>query len=321
MAAPLERIRALWGRAWPLPLLPAVYSAVIAAVGDLRVEHVVFALACPLLAFAGPRSKQFFVDFSPFILVAMGYDAVRYVLHATLTPGRIITCGMRDLELTLFSAGGGRTLQDFSQTHAVVALDLLFAIPYGIFAYVAALYSAYLFFVDRPRMRHYLWAFAIANYLSFLLWVLVPAAPPWYIRAHGCAVDLGVSGNPAGLARVDALLGIDYFHAFYSRASQIFGAIPSMHCAYPVIGLVTAWRAATMRTRPLHIVYAATMFSASVYLDHHWVVDGVLGWVIAALSCWAAGRLLGRPTAGFAPVIDAVSGESQPPLAGSERIH
>lgn len=301
MVGTLSRVRALWGRAWPLPLLPAVYAMIIAAIGDLRPEHVVFAAACPLLAYAGSRSKQFFVDFSPFILVAMGYDAVRYVLRATLSEGRVITCGLRELELALFAVGDGITPQDFSEAHALPFLDVLFAIPYGIFAYVAALYSAYLFFVDRPRMRHYLWAFAIANYLSFVLWVLVPAAPPWYIRAHGCAVDLSVSGNPAGLARVDALFGTDYFHVFYSRASQVFGALPSMHCAYPMIGLITAWRAAGLRTRPLHVVYAVLMFCASVYLDHHWVVDGVLGWGIAAAACWGAGRLLGRPTAGIAP--------------------
>jgi membrane-associated phospholipid phosphatase len=288
------RIDALWGRAWPLPLIPAMYLALVAALGDARPEHFAFAVGCPALAYYGPRSKQFLIDVSPYVLVGLGYDAVRYLLKATLTPERVITCGLRDLERWMWSTDSGATLQDLSQAHPVPALDLLFAFPYAAFVYIALLYAVYLFWADRPRMRWFLWSFAIANYVSFALWVLVPAAAPWYVRAHGCVVDLSVSANPAGLARVDEMLGIDYFRAFYSRASQVFGALPSMHCAYPMLGLITAWRAAGWATRPLHVAYVLLMFGASVYLDHHWLIDGFAGWAVAALSCYAAARILKR---------------------------
>jgi membrane-associated phospholipid phosphatase len=120
------------------------------------------------------------------------------------------------------------------------------------------------------------------------MWLAVPAAPPWYIREYGCGIDLAVAPSPAGLLRVDALLGIDYFAAFYSRAASVFGALPSMHCAYPLLGLLTARRAATWRTWPIHVGYTLLMFGASVYLDHHWIVDGLAGWMIAGFAVWAA---------------------------------
>jgi hypothetical protein len=93
---------------------------------------------------------------------------------------------------------------------------------------------------------------------------------------------------------VDEYLGISYFREFYARAASVFGALPSMHCAYPLIGLLTAWRAATVRTLPLHIVYTFGMFFASVYFDHHWIIDGLLGWVVAFVAVTAAGKLLDR---------------------------
>ena len=48
----------------------------------------------------------------------------------------------------------------------------LFVLSLGLFGY-----AAYLYFVDRPRMRHYLWAFALANLISFVVWLALPAAP------------------------------------------------------------------------------------------------------------------------------------------------
>jgi hypothetical protein len=36
------------------------------------------------------------------------------------------------------------------------------------------------------------------------------------------------------------------------------------------------------------------MFVASVYFDHHWIVDGVLGWAVAVVAVIAARKVLAR---------------------------
>jgi membrane-associated phospholipid phosphatase len=289
-----EHVTALWGRRWLLPLLPALYALCLAFVGDLRPEHLVVALISASLGFIGPRTKEFFVDAAPYLVVAIAYDLVRYARPYFVTPERVLGCGLRDAELALFGAAPGVTLQDVAVRHHHPALDLLFAVPYTIFVYVAFVYAGYLFFVDRQRMRRYLWAYAIGNFISFATWLVFPAAPPWYLRAHGCVIDPSVLPNPAGLARVDELLGITYYATFYSRAASIFGALPSMHCAYPVLGLLTAWRAASWRTRPIHLVYALIMAMGAVYLDHHWVIDVIAGWATAIVAVLIGDRLVER---------------------------
>lgn len=290
---PVAHARQLWGPYWVLPaLFFGSYAAVMFVIGDLRPEHVAIPLLACTLAYATPKTKRFFIDVSPYLAVAIGYDSVRYARQWLLTPEQVWGCGLRELELSAFAVAPGVTLQDYLATHNSPALDLLFAVPYAIFVYVAIAYAAYLFFVDRPRMRHYLWAFAIANFTSFAMWLLIPAAPPWYIREFGCAIDLSAAPSPAALARVDTLLGIDYFARFYSRAASVFGAMPSMHCAYPVIGLLTAWRAASWKTRPIHVGYSALMVVAAVYLDHHWVWDALAGIAVAGFATWAAKRAL-----------------------------
>jgi len=286
--SPLRHVEDLWGRWWPLPAIPLAYALLVFAIGDLRPEHVGFAVLCCALGWSTARTRRFLIDLSPCVAVAIGYDVVRYARAAWLSPDRVIGCGLRNLELSLFSVAPGVTPQDWFVAHHSAVFDLIFAVPYAVFIYVAGLYSAYLYFADRRRMRRYVWAFAVANYMSFVLWLALPAAPPWYVRQHGCVIDLSVLPNPAALARVDTLLGIDYFHGLYSRAASVFGALPSMHCAYPVIGLLTARSAATRLTWPLHVGYTVLMFGAAVYLDHHWIIDGLAGWMLAGAAVWIA---------------------------------
>jgi len=81
----------------------------------------------------------------------------------------------------------------------------------------------------------------------------------------------------------------------------VFGAMPSMHCAYPMLGLLTAWRSASWKTRPIHILYALTMFVGSNYLDHHWLWDGFAGITLACVAVWLANKLLGAKQVQAAP--------------------
>jgi hypothetical protein len=315
----MARARALWGRWWVLPLVPALFALLlfIAPWGKVRPEHVALGLATAVVGFWGPRAKQFLVDIAPFIVVAIGYDLVRYLRPWFVTETRVLGCGLRQAELALFQVGPDVTFGEYLARHPTPALDLLFAVPYTVFAYVAFGYSAFLFFRDRPRMRRYLYAFAIANYISFTCWLLLPAAPPWYVHTHGCAIDLATLPSPAGLSRVDALLGIHYFEGFYSRAASVFGAMPSMHCAYPLLGLLTAWHVATWKTRVVHLGYVLCMFLAALYLDHHWVLDAIGGWATALVALALTDRLLAwQRRAGpvtLAPVVAVVVGD-EPPL-------
>jgi len=283
------------------PLVPLAYVLVIAGIGDLRLEHVVLVLVVVGLSAFGPRARSFLSDIAPYVLVALGYDMVRYARRVFVTAERVHACDLRQLELAAFSVSPGVTLQDWFQIHHHPFWDVVFAVPYTVFAYLALIYSGYLYFVDRPRMRRYLWSFAIANFISFVVWMALPAAPPWYVRAHGCEVSMSALPSAAGLLRVDQLLGIHYYENLYTRAASVFGAMPSMHCAYPMLGLLTAWRSVTWKTRPIHILYALTMFVGSNYLDHHWLWDGIAGITLACVAVWLANKLLGAKQVQAAP--------------------
>jgi inositol phosphorylceramide synthase catalytic subunit len=296
VASSLSRgAREEWGPLVFVPLLTPAYVVLLLLFGgQVRSEHWVLALALPVVGFAGARGAAFLRDVYPWFLVITVYDFVRYLRASWVHADAVLGCSLRDAELRVFGVAPGVTPADWLVAHQRLGLDLFFAIPYGVFVYLALGYASYLYFKDRPRMRHFLWSFAVANFIAYGLWLLVPAAPPWYLRSHGCTIDIAARpSEAAALARVDSLLGIDYFHAFYSRASSVFGAVPSMHAAYPMLGLLTAWKHSGWRTRPLHLFYVAWMASAALYLDHHWALDVIAGWLVAAVAVLATQPWLG----------------------------
>lgn len=281
-------------RAIGLPLLPLGYAALLFAFGKARIDLLGIAIGVALLGLWSVRTQRIVRELSPALVTALGYDAMRYLTPLLVSEHRVAACGLRRAELSLFRVAPDVTIGEFIARHHTPALDLFFAVPYTVFVYVAAGTAIYLYWRDIAQMRRYVLSFAIANFLAFALWLIIPSAPPWYVHTHGCAVDLAAHANPAGLARVDALLNIHYFQNFYGKAASVFGAMPSMHCAYPMIGLLVAFPTSKLRARALHVFYAGWMFVAALYLDHHWMLDALVGWAVAFTAVKLASVYLAR---------------------------
>jgi hypothetical protein len=205
-------------------------------------------------------------------------------------------CDLRALELRWFGVGSGAargTLHDWFQVHDHLALDLLCAVPYGTFIYVVMGYAVFLFFRDLRAQQRFAWGFFVLNLAAFVTYHLSPAAPPWYFHAHGCDVDLATLPSAGThLTRVDAILGFPYFENFYSRGSDIFGAVPSLHVAYPLLMILEGWRYHRALGRSLLVAFYGLMCFSAVYLDHHWVIDVVLGSGYALTVAWLMRRVI-----------------------------
>jgi inositol phosphorylceramide synthase catalytic subunit len=289
-------------RAWPL--LPLAYASLFFLLGKPRLDLLGIGIGAALLGSWSARSQRLLREIAPVVAVALGYDAMRYITPLAVGEGRVAACGLRATELALFRAGPNLTVGEFIASQHTPALDLFFAVPYTVFVYVAAGTAIYLYWRDIAQMRRYVLSFALANFLAFACWLVFPAAPPWYVHAHGCVVNLAAHPNPAGLARVDTLLGIQYFANFYGRAASVFGAMPSMHCAYPMIGLLVAFPSASLRSKLLHAGYTLWMFVAALYLDHHWVLDGLVGYIVAFSAVRLANGFLLRQSPELLPQLE-----------------
>lgn len=277
-----KHLRALWPGWTILAPLPFVAHAVWAALGGrFHWENAVMLPAVLVLFGLGPRSKKLFLGIYPFGLVGLFYDTMRVVQNVGLTPRTVHLCDSRAYEIALFgihSGGQEMTLHDWFQTHWSPALDVLCAFPYATFIFVCLGFAVWLYFRDYRRMLRFSWCFLALNVAGFLTYHLYPAAPPWYFHTHGCVVDMAARASEGpNLARVDAMLGVQYFAGMYGRASDVFGAMPSLHCAYACIVAVEGWGVFNRGWRAASVAFFLLMAFSAVYLDHHWVLDAVAG--------------------------------------------
>lgn len=302
MARLIQHARDLWPRHPWLPVAPLVFWVLLmAALGRLRVDHVVIVGLATVLAYGNRRTRSIYVAIGGFVGVALLYDAMRFVQNVGLTPERVLNCALHDFEARWFgitTAAGRMAPHDWFFVHHHIVADLFFAVPYGTFIFVTFGYLVYLAVVEPSAAGRFGWTFFLLNVVGFITYHVVPAAPPWYFHARGCVIDLTARASEGtALARVDALTGIPYFEAFYGRSSDVFGAIPSLHVAYPLLIVRETFRRQARVARTLALGYWVWMCLAAVYLDHHWITDILLGWVYAAAAMALMARLwpLARP--------------------------
>ena len=74
-------------------------------------------------------------------------------------------------------------------------------------------------------------------------------------------------------------MGVRYFAGFYGRSNDVFGAVPSLHVAYPCLVVLFGWPVLRVLGRALALLFLASMCFSAVYLDHHWIIDVLLGLV------------------------------------------
>ncbi len=271
----VSHIHRLWGRYWLVPAVPPLALAVYVLLGEARIEHYVLLTGATLLAVASRFSRDLLLAVIPGIGIFLGYEIVRVLRPVFVAPDRIWACEFQRLDSALFGFGSGLAPADLFARHHAVLADLAMAVPYTVFWVLVMAYCGVLFLVKPGLLRRYLWVLAVAHFLAFSIWMIVPAAPPWYVRTFGCAIDTAVAPSAAALLRLDAMFGITYFEAFYSRAPTVFGAFPSLHVSFPAVALVTGWQVFGMTGRIVTLLMTLWMLAASVYLDHHWLIDGL----------------------------------------------
>jgi inositol phosphorylceramide synthase catalytic subunit len=276
-----------WGRLWPVAFAPVLLLPVLAFFGVARGEHFVILTAITFLALASRLTRDLLVAVVPGIVIALGYEGIRLLRPFFVTPERVWACELHRLDADLFGFGSGLAPSDHFATLNSTTADLFFGLPYTLFWGVVLAYCGVLFFMSRTRLRRYLWLLALTHGVAFLIWMILPAAPPWYVRAHGCLIDPSVLPSAAALSRLDTFFSIAYFETFYSRAPTIFGAMPSLHVSFPAVALVAGWRDFGPIGRVTTAAMTLWMLVASIYLDHHWLVDGM-----ATLVIVCAGYLL-----------------------------
>lgn len=270
-------------RFWP-PALGLLYIGGLAAFGQLRLEHVFIGLL-GLLDVYNEKSRRFLAVFYPFIITGVVFDLMRYVYWQGIA-GRVHVAEPYELERRWFAIGG-RTLNEIFLEHHHVVLDVVCGLAYLTFVAEYLALGFYLFFRGRHDHASALsWCFFVMNAMGFATYFIYPAAPPWYLTQYGPGPPvMNLHPAPAAAGRFDALIGVPLFASIYDRGVDVFGAMPSLHVAYPFCATVLAfmWPELRWARWPAAAFFLLICLSA-VYLQHHYVLDEILGVVYALIA-------------------------------------
>ena len=252
-------IRDEWGAWWSglsgtarwLPVLGAAgFVAAHAGLGGLRPDHGLLASGVLAGYYAGPRVRPWFRFLLPILIVGAVYDAQRYwadALRAT-----VHVAEPHQWELRWFGlAEGGRmvTPAAWLQTRTQTILDLVCGAAYLAFIPVFFLVAGWWHFQRKiPGSDLVMWAMLWLNLSAYALYLLYPAAPPWYADHYGLGpAILSAAPEAAGAARFDVLLGVHWFAGYYGRNANVFGAIPSLHVGQTFLAVIYAWQFRSLR--------------------------------------------------------------------------
>ena len=254
------------------------------ATGNRPEQFILVAAMLPLLVWSD-ATRRFFLGMLPFLLFGIVYD----LMHITQPLFRYLHIHVEEpyrFDMMFFgipTAGGRLTPNEFFRLHHWPVVDFFTGLAYIVFVYWSIGFGAYLALFRRDEegqrlLRRFGWTFLLMNVVGFATYYVYPAAPPWYVAQYGLGpANLDARSSMAGAARWDALTGIPYFASFYGRSADVFGAIPSLHVAYP---LLTFLFGRELRKRWLDAasfgLFLLVCFSA-IYLDHHYVLDVLLG--------------------------------------------
>jgi len=269
-------------------LISLAYLLLSFVLVGFKVDQLILIFIFNSLFYISPGTRKFILGFSIFIVYWVIFDYMKAFPNYIFTPVHIED--LYDLEKKLFGIpfnGQLLTPNEYWKLNTNSFLDVLTGFFYLMWVPVPLAFATYLFFKRREQFVYFSLTFLWVNLLGFVVYYCFPAAPPWYVQAHGFQFIYTTAGNTGGLSRFDHFFNIHLFQGIYSKGSNVFAAMPSLHSSYPLIVLYYALK---NKMGVINLFFATLVLGiwfAAVYNSHHYVLDvigGVLCAIVAILS-------------------------------------
>lgn len=272
-----------------------IWLVVTALFVGIRPEHPLLIALIAVLFCAHPQTKKLVIALLPFILFAVSYDWMNIVPNYKVNP--IDVQGLYEAEKSLFgitTAAGTVTPNEYFAEHHCAFMDFWAGFFYLCWVPVPILFGLSLYFMKQRNLYlRFAIVFLFVNLIGFAGYYIHPAAPPWYVMKYGFEPILNTPGDVAGLGRFDEMTGLGIFDSLYSRNSNVFAAVPSLHSAYMVIAFYYSLKAKYPNF--LRVIFGIIMLGiwfTAVYSAHHYIIDAILGASCAVLGIFSFEKIL-----------------------------
>lgn len=238
-------------------------------------------LMVPVALLSG-RLLRFLGDWVPFVAIFLGWEAMRGIAAETGFPPHV--GDLASAELWLFHGHlPTAALQAAIEPSGVGrAVNYLATVVYFCHFAVPLATGLVLWLVDRTQYLRYVTALMGMAFAAFVVFLLLPSAPPWY------ALDRGVV---SGFHKIIGSTLPSAVSPYYTslNPNQV-AAMPSLHAAFPLLGALALRRVSPWASR-VALGWSVLVWFCVVYLGEHYVVDVLAGILFAGLSWTALVRL------------------------------
>ena len=268
----------------------AIYFVLSYFLIGFKADQVVLAGLFNSLYFASHTTRRFILAFSIFIVYWIVFDYMK--AFPNFRYNDVHVQDLYQLEKGFFGFGWNQqriTPNEFFAAHANTFLDIAAGLFYLCWIPVPLAFAAVMFFKNRNLFFQFSLTFFLVNIIGFIGYYLYPAAPPWYVAQYGFHFISSTPGNTAGLGRFDALFNAKIFASIYSKSSNVFAAMPSLHAAYMMIVTFFAMKAKMKSWIGVFAFIMLGIWFAAIYSGHHYVLD-----VLAGICCAIIGIALFR---------------------------
>jgi membrane-associated phospholipid phosphatase len=296
-----ERVHAFrrshWFFRWFTIPASIAYLGALKALGGLGPEHFILVAIVLGVSLWSDRTRHWAKVIFPVLLYGLVYDSMRWYADYLRSPVIHIR-EPYEFDQRFFGVHvGGKVLTpaEFMQLHTAPVLDFITGVAYFVLFFVGESIALALWLFGKGHQRRalrFIWVFVITNFLGFSLYYLYPAAPPWYVSQYGFTLDMSARASAAGALRFDQIVGLPLMAGFYGKSADVFGAIPSLHVAYPFLAVIYSWP--LRRFRWVAVAYFLLVCFSAVYLNHHYVIDILVG-VGLSIATSLAFRFAGGP--------------------------
>lgn len=248
--------------------------------------------------FLFPLTRKLLLIAYPMAIYGMMYDFFQYIPFSSLLPIRVAEPYHFDLSwFGVEYLGKLYPLHEYLY-HAFHApfWDVYCGVTYLMhIPMVIILLLVFWRFGSDELSARFIFAFWLMNVFAFATYYLYPAAAPWFVQKYGFLQPLApMPGDPAGLARFDQILHLNLFTQNYQITPVPFGAIPSMHAGFSMLGFLYSLQLNRKLSCFLGF-YCISMWFSALYLQHHYLVDILLGLSYALLAYGIVEWFLKKP--------------------------
>jgi inositol phosphorylceramide synthase catalytic subunit len=272
-----------------------VYLLLSAWLVGYKSDQLFLIIIFNFLYFISSATHKFIIGFSIFIVYWIIFDYMKAFPNYNYNTVHI--ADLYNFEKKLFGINfNGKLLtpNEYWRVNGNTFLDVTAGIFYLCWIPVPLAFAAFLFFKNKKQFLYFSLTFVLVNFLGFIVYYLYPAAPPWYVQYHGFDFHAATRGNTAGLVKFDNYFHAGIFKSIYSKGSNVFAAMPSLHSSYPVVVLYYGLK---NRLGIINVFFAIVMLGiwfTAVYASHHYILDVLAGIVCAFTGIFIFNILISR---------------------------